>query len=686
MRTTTLNARWLLAALAIIAFTSTSYAQRNVTLTLNTATLADTLNPESVIKVMGAVNEGTGYTAPFTLPDGSIISWDITGDNESNLEATNLGGDYWEISFQVPNEATTQFKFFSQHAEDAGINGWEADPNPSLEPGTSDTTLALHYFEWQGDYKGMNEGDKGPYDWRPYEEKEDTVAVWYRVYMNTEAASASGVGYDRTDDAQVVGLRGDNLGGEGPLDWGATLIELTPESNNPAVPGYHIYSGVAYYPESLAGSAQPYKFFVNPGGWESSPDRTFTVPAQDTTLHWVYYSNSAPLTADPVEAEVLFTVDLTPFEDIGLFDQSRGDTLWVLGSFNNWQDCMPTTPDQCLLQKVPGEDQFETALPLRMLPGQNLTYKYFLDFNDANFISQFGVEPPSGWEEGHATGTDRVTEFTGEPFIDAGISYFNDVHPLNVIPDGTSIDVHFAVDMAPALDNDAQPFNPSGGDSVTIRVADPIWAFTQGVFTGANDEFPLFRDDLVLTDDDGDNVYTGTLTVEGPTYSSITFRYAYGQGSTWVEDAGLGAGATPGRNRTYYIDPNTDSSWPAEYELPVGTFQVAQGPLPYESNPAFAVGVEPVDTEVPSRIALEQNYPNPFNPSTTFEYSISETQHIKLRVFDVLGRAVATLVDGVQPASTYRVSFDATHLASGVYVYQLETPTRTLSRTMILTK
>ena len=91
----------------------------------------------------------------------------------------------------------------------------------------------------------------------------------------------------------------------------------------------------------------------------------------------------------------------------------------------------------------------------------------------------------------------------------------------------------------------------------------------------------------MLTDDDDDDVYEGTLTVVGPTYSAITFRYVYGQGTTFTEDQGLGTGTTPGRNRAYYIRPDEGGSWPSEYSLPQGAFQIASGPLPFEENPAF---------------------------------------------------------------------------------------------------
>ncbi|MGB5531066.1 MAG: T9SS type A sorting domain-containing protein [Ignavibacteriaceae bacterium] len=75
---------------------------------------------------------------------------------------------------------------------------------------------------------------------------------------------------------------------------------------------------------------------------------------------------------------------------------------------------------------------------------------------------------------------------------------------------------------------------------------------------------------------------------------------------------------------------------------------------------------------VPTKYNLEQNYPNPFNPSTSIQYAISNRQFVSLKVYDVLGNEVATLVDEHKPAGRYEVEFSATDLTSGVYYYQIK--------------
>ena len=94
---------------------------------------------------------------------------------------------------------------------------------------------------------------------------------------------------------------------------------------------------------------------------------------------------------------------------------------------------------------------------------------------------------------------------------------------------------------------------------------------------------------------------------------------------------------------------------------------------------------------------LEQNYPNPFNPTTTIRYSIAnvETGHapslhtqVTLKIYDILGREITTLVNELKPAGNYEVSFDAAkfNLASGVYFYQLRTGNFVESRKMLYLK
>ena len=72
-----------------------------------------------------------------------------------------------------------------------------------------------------------------------------------------------------------------------------------------------------------------------------------------------------------------------------------------------------------------------------------------------------------------------------------------------------------------------------------------------------------------------------------------------------------------------------------------------------------------------NKYKLHQNYPNPFNPSTTIVYDVKETGHVSLKVYNLMGQEVTTLVDEVKDNNRYQATFDASGLAAGVYFYRL---------------
>ncbi len=86
------------------------------------------------------------------------------------------------------------------------------------------------------------------------------------------------------------------------------------------------------------------------------------------------------------------------------------------------------------------------------------------------------------------------------------------------------------------------------------------------------------------------------------------------------------------------------------------------------------------------KFQLDQNYPNPFNPATRISYSITKPGLVSLKVYDILGREVATLVNGYQQVNHYSVNFDAGKLASGIYLYKLKTGDFIQTRKMLLLK
>jgi len=89
---------------------------------------------------------------------------------------------------------------------------------------------------------------------------------------------------------------------------------------------------------------------------------------------------------------------------------------------------------------------------------------------------------------------------------------------------------------------------------------------------------------------------------------------------------------------------------------------------------------------IPEGFELHQNYPNPFNPTTQISYALPGQTHVEITVYNMLGQQVATLVNETKNAGRYEVSFDASGLSSGVYIYRLQTESYTETRQMMLIK
>jgi hypothetical protein len=102
--------------------------------------------------------------------------------------------------------------------------------------------------------------------------------------------------------------------------------------------------------------------------------------------------------------------------------------------------------------------------------------------------------------------------------------------------------------------------------------------------------------------------------------------------------------------------------------------------------PSQMPDLEQTVRDVPSQPELTENYPNPFNPSTTIKYGLTKPSHVRIEVFNSLGQMVARLVDCEQPAGNHEVRFNASGMASGMYVYRLQAEGLVQSRTMLLVR
>lgn len=159
---------------------------------------------------------------------------------------------------------------------------------------------------------------------------------------------------------------------------------------------------------------------------------------------------------------------------------------------------------------------------------------------------------------------------------------------------------------------------------------------------------------------------TGTTeAIMGIDFVSSNIAYACGYNGVIIRTTDAGATWTPQASGL------TEILTAVEFTSPdIGYISTWTGKILKTTNGGVTF-VRPPSEDLPTQIELFQNHPNPFNPNTTMSYQLPTQSLVTLKVFDVLGREVATLVNGVKQPGTYTVRFDGSGLASGVYFYRI---------------
>ena len=110
------------------------------------------------------------------------------------------------------------------------------------------------------------------------------------------------------------------------------------------------------------------------------------------------------------------------------------------------------------------------------------------------------------------------------------------------------------------------------------------------------------------------------------------------------------------------------------------------GTIIHTTNGGVSFVQEEQIIELPTKFLLSQNYPNPFNPSTKIKYSVPQVSQVQIKVFDVLGNEIETLVNEEKPVGTYEITWYAEGLPSGVYFYQIKAGSFVETKKMVLMK
>jgi hypothetical protein len=260
-------------------------------------------------------------------------------------------------------------------------------------------------------------------------------------------------------------------------------------------------------------------------------------------------------------------------------------------------------------------------------------------------------------------------------------------------------------DIAVSYDGLAHTFYDTDGNSVhslgvaydefamvysnNEKVAEYPFTFNSTFLDNFQAEYEL--DEALIVRNIGITQFTGDafgniILPDGSTHAALRVKI-FRQTADTMFVIGIPVSTAEVKSTTYEWYTN-ESKYPvfgiSYFEINVNGSITAYKEVDYNAEAATDVNDEP--NQIVSGFELLQNYPNPFNPSTKISWQSSVGSHQTLKIYNVLGTEVATLVDEYKPAGSYEVEFDASKLSSGVYLYQLKSNSKIITKKMALIK
>lgn len=379
-----------------------------------------------------------------------------------------------------------------------------------------------------------------------------------------------------------------------------------------------------------------FKFFATGAlGWEADPNRSLIV--QTGTQTYTAYFNRDSVYSQPKPILLNFVADMTFERFSGRFNTSRPDTLTVRGDFNGWSGTTflqvnPLNPNLYL-------GSFQDTLGV----GETINYKYA-------YITAAGVT----WEN-DPNKTYTVTEADYAAGTATLSRVFNNL-TANIITNN-EVKVTFMVDVTNAVSSITNLPFPSM-DNVVIAGANAPLQWPGGGWPNSDSAkvIKLFNDGTHGDSVANDKIWSREITF--PVFSPLRIEYKFG--ANWGLPSNTGSNdneSSVGTNHWIRLNTYTVSGKVRNVWATMDTMNIY----------SEVTGIKEVGSGVPDKYSLDQNYPNPFNPSTIISFSIPEKSNVTLKVYDVLGKEVATLLSGEMNTGSYKVSFDAKNLTSGVY-------------------
>ncbi len=534
------------------------------------------------------------------------------------------------------------------------FNGWSESEDWKLQPSEDNDSIYVGTFEFaDADIGTTIEFKFVAHDWegaignRMYtitddEDQELPLAVfnvpyWLDITFYVDMSDAIDDGDFNVDQDSVV-MRGyfQELAGD-TVVWAGNRFLLEPVEYNDEE---NVYGITIRFDGDAAGVETEWKFvIVGPDKddiWESIGNRSWELAGDQVQelplFHWdTPFGESAMVT---------FLVDMRAQMLAGNFDPDRGDRVYVRGEFNGWSQA------DTLYEDFEVEGWYEKQIEVTAGMGQQVEHKYFMEAGDGSAM------PNGGWE----FGANRTFEFTGENKV-LDRRFWSDITLEGFL--AQDVDVTFRFDKSTAVDDEG---NPIEGDLYMAGANPPLfWIW---------DDTDADRSHLLLTETDQEGIYEVTLTFPEGSIRELEYKYAIEvQQNDFVQESGFQ------ENRVVEI--------PLEVEWAI---VVESGWGEWDTPADIITNVEQIDSGIPMVFSLEQNYPNPFNPATVIQYTVPQAEKVMLKIYNVLGQEVATLVNEVQNPGTYQATFDASRLASGVYIYRMQAGDFVESKRMMLIK
>jgi hypothetical protein len=401
-----------------------------------------------------------------------------------------------------------------------------------------------------------------------------------------------------------------------------------------------------------AGETISFKFYYNHDAtdvWENDPNRSYLLPSGPSTYSAWFKDDS--IFVQQYNISVTFSCDMELERLSGRFDPAT-DTVSVNGDFNGWASKTDIMTPNSL-----NPDVYEVTRTITRGVGETIAFKFW--YTDNN------------WE----SVDNRVHTFTSEnaSTLTAEISAsFNNGTLENVINQPCAIT--FTVNTVGAVSSySGTPF--TSVDSVFIAgSALPLqWPAGGWPNEDITKVIKLFDDGTNGDAISGDQIYSKTLTF--PAYTVLNFQYKYGINFAGANNSGSNDNENGfGNNHTIAMTRYMSHATTVDTFGTMGATTLTD-----------VLGVIELP-QIPTTYLLNQNYPNPFNPVTTIEYGIPTESFVTLKVYNMIGQEVVTLVSQQQYASTYRVTFDASMLPTGMYFYKITAGDFVSTKKMMLVK